>query len=391
VNDATHPELLDRQQIPEDAGPQLPWLAVGFLLTGLGTALLGPILPAVAKHWHLTDAVSGRFFLVKFIGAFLGGISVPRRLRLGIFSGTLFCTLGFAGFAMAPTVLLAAVALLVGGFGLGQIIASTNILAGRRYQQHTGSALASLNFFWSLGAVTTGLLAASLIPRFGLRTPLLGLAGLFLLIGIGGFFAGERNLASTASTPVHHIAKSLAPGSLVIFALLLFLYGGVETCLTSWLTTFSIRFSDHQLVGGQSAVILFWLALTSGRLLATLLLRFIPERILQTVSLATGALCIAALTVAHHSYAISLDCILMGLTLAPFFPATFAILMRKNPPARTAGFILAVSGLGAAFFPWLMGLISTSQGSLRIAMTVPIGLALLMLLLTCLPAHRYRA
>ena len=37
----------------------------------------------------------------------------------------------------------------------------------------TGSALSSLNFFWSLGAVLTGLLAAAVLPRFHLRGPLL--------------------------------------------------------------------------------------------------------------------------------------------------------------------------------------------------------------------------
>jgi fucose permease len=44
--------------------------------------------------------------------------------------------------------------------------------------------------------------------------------------------------------------------------------------------------------------------------------------------------------------------------------------------------ILAVSGLGAALFPWMMGFVSTQSGSLRIAMVVPLGLALALLLLS---------
>jgi MFS transporter, FHS family, glucose/mannose:H+ symporter len=54
--------------------------------------------------------------------------------------------------------------------------------------------------------------------------------------------------------------------------------------------------------------------------------------------------------------------------------------MRKQPPARIAGFILAVSGLGAALFPWMMGVLSTQTGSLRVAMAVPWTLAILLLL-----------
>jgi len=38
--------------------------------------------------------------------------------------------------------------------------------------------------------------------------------------------------------------------------------------------------------------------------------------------------------------------------------------------------------LGAALFPWLMGFVSTQSGSLRVAMAVPLGLALTLLILS---------
>jgi len=63
------------------------------------------------------------------------------------------------------------------------------------------------------------------------------------------------------------------------------------------------------------------------------------------------------------------------------------LLMKRRPTAREAGFILAVSGLGAALFPWLMGFVSTQSGSLRIAMIVPLALALILLLLSVLPGR----
>ena len=77
------------------------------------------------------------------------------------------------------------VGLFVGGYGLGQIITSVNILAGRRFTAHRGSALALLNFSFSLGAMLSALLAAWLLPRFALRGLLEGFAGLFVVGGIG--------------------------------------------------------------------------------------------------------------------------------------------------------------------------------------------------------------
>ncbi|HEX5284767.1 MAG TPA: MFS transporter [Bryocella sp.] len=362
------------------SGPSLPWLAVDFLLAGLGTVLLGPLLPSVAHAWSLTDAQSGLLLLAKFVGAFLGGVTVPRRLGLGIFAGSLLAFGGFTLFALSSSLLPGCAALFVSGIGLGQIIASTNILTGRRYRTHTGSALSSLNFLWSFGAVITGVLVGAFVPRFGLRNPLLCFAALYLVSGMGGaaLNSGSGADVKSESEPPHAIAA----GTIAFFALLLFLYGGLETCLTAWITTFTIRFSDLRLLGGQSGVVLMWASLTGGRALSSIALRHASEQVVQRVGLLLVGITIAVLGWAHHGWILSACCILIGLGLAPFFPATFAVLMRKQPPARTAGFVLAVSGLGAALFPWMMGVLSTQTGSLRIAMTVPWTLAVVLLLLS---------
>ena len=360
-------------------GPTAPWLAAGLLLAGLGTVLLGPILPALSRNWHLTDAQSGILLLAKFIGAFLGGVSVPRRLRLGILSGTLLGCLGFGAFSISIGLVTGTASLFVAGVGIGQIIASTNILAGRRYSHHTGSALSAINFFFSLGAVSTGLLAAALFPRFALRDAILAFAAIFLVVCLGGHLqrAADPGPAATEAP-----TTPLPRPALIHFALLLFLYGGLETCLAAWLTTFAQRYSDAAILDGQTPVVLLFFALTVGRALSSAALRFFSEAIIQRIGLAFSAILVAALATASHGATISLLSILLGLSLAPFFPATFGILMKRAPAAREAGFILAVSGLGAALFSWLMGVVSTHANSLRLAMSIPFGLALAMFLLS---------
>jgi len=414
------------------AGPSIAWLAVGLLLAGLGTVLLGPILPAISLRWHLTDSQTGPLFFAKFVGSFLGGISVPRKLRWGIFSGTILSCLGFATFGLSTGLLTGSLTLFVAGIGLGQIIASTNILAGYRYPRQTGSALSSLNFFFPLGAVATGLIVASFEPRFGLQSLLLWLGAAFLTTGIGGRLGwikpsspNTTNSSQGTTTtpgapgPSHLGTREQKPGenkgagapdlshleigeqkseepqkphpldtpSFLRFALFLFLYGGLETCLAGWLTTYTLRYSDAHLIGGQSAVVLLLAALTTGRALSSIALRFIREITMQRLGLALSFLFIAALSTSHHAASLSLWSILLGLSLAPFFPSTFALLMHRNPTPRTAGFILAVSGLGAAAFPWLMGAVSTHTGSLRTAMSVPMSLALLLLAVSFLKTN----
>ena len=363
------------------AGPSVVWLAIGFLLAGLGTMMLGPLMPTLLRDWRLTDQQGGLLLAAKFVGSFLGGVSVPRRLRLGVLGGMAFACVGFGAFALSVGLVSGAACLFVGGFGLGQIIASTNIVIGRRYREHTGSALASVNFFWSLGAVLCGVIAAAALPRFHLRGPLLTFAGLFLVTGLGGLLNPSREATAAAESPALDAPRLPMP-VLTRFAVLLFLYGGLETCMTGWLTTYTLRFSDVQLLGGQSAIVLLWSALTAGRALSSAALRVMREATLQRMGLGLSSLLIAALVTTRHGPLLSLYCVLLGLSLAPFFPTTFALLMKRRPTVREAGFILAVSGLGAALFPWLMGFVSTQSGSLRVAMAVPLGLSLILLILS---------
>ena len=377
----TRPTTSSPTQQDGVAGPSVVWLAIGFLLAGLGTVMLGPIMPTLLHDWRLTDQQGGLLLAAKFVGSFLGGVSVPRRLRLGVLGGMAFAGAGFGAFALSGGLVSGAACLFVGGFGLGQIIASTNIVIGRRYREHTGSALASVNFFWSLGAVMCGVIAAAALPRFHLRGPLLTFAGFFLVTGLGGFLNPSREAAATAESSAVD-AEPLPMQVLTRFGLLLFLYGGLETCMTGWLTTYTLRFSDVRLMGGQSAIVLLWSALTAGRAVSSAALRVMREATLQRIGLGLSALLIAALVTTRHGPLLSLYCVLLGLSLAPFFPTTFALLMKRRPTAREAGFILAVSGLGAALFPWMMGFVSTQSGSLRVAMVVPLALAVGLLLLS---------
>src|SRR5260370_367265 len=257
----------------------------GLVLAGLGTALLGPILPLLARQWGMVDSQSGLLMMAKFCGAFLGGVTVSSKLRRSLLAGMMAGVVGFGGFAVAPSMSVGCVGLFVGGFGLGQIITSVNILAGRRFTAHRGAALSMLNFSFRLGAMLSALLAAWLLPRVALRGLLEGFAMLFA-VGVVGLIAQMRG---TREVPV--------------------VFG-------------------------------------------------------------------AALGMAHSAVTIAGFAVLLGLSLAPFFPATWALLMAERPTARQAGIVLAVSGLGAAALPWLMGVVSTGAGSLQVALVLPFAAAL---------------
>ncbi|MDW5266278.1 MULTISPECIES: sugar MFS transporter [Acidobacteriaceae] len=359
--------------------PSAGLMHFGFVLTGLGTALLGPILPLLTRQWHLLDAQSGLLLLAQFCGSFTGGVSVSRHLRQSLLTGLSAAAVGFGIFAVAPGLAMACVGLFLGGFGLGQIIASTNILAGRRYTEHRGSALALLNFSWSFGAMLSPLLAAWLLPRFALRGMLECFAVLFMVAALAMTteILGAPEEIGAADTPSN--SKGLGWGVLLYFAGLLFLYGGLETCLSGWLTTYALRYGDKTLAVSEYTTLLLWMALTAGRAGSSVVMLKIGEKTVQRWGLVLAVIFTAGLATAHSAMGIAAFAVLLGFSLAPFFPSTFALLMAEKPAARQAGIVLAVSGLGAAGLPWLMGVVSTRTGSLQVALALPLAAAILLL------------
>src|SRR5258705_3485928 len=96
----------------------------GLVLAGLGTALLGPILPVLAHQWGMLDSQSGLLMMAKFCGAFLGGVAVSGRLRRSLLVGLMAGAAGVGGFAVAASIGVGCGCLLGCGVWLRQITTS---------------------------------------------------------------------------------------------------------------------------------------------------------------------------------------------------------------------------------------------------------------------------
>ena len=368
-------------QVQAETAPGLPFMHAAFVLAGLGTMLLGPILPLLAARWQLLDSQLGALILSQFCGATLGGATTTRKLQRDLLLGLFAAATGFTTFALTPSLLPACIALFVGGFGVGRTIATVNILAGQRYTQNRASALSWLNFSWSFGALLSPLSAAQLASRYSLTSLLLLFASLFLILGVILFLQTRSNqAASVAPTPAG--TGGLRPNLFLYFAALLLIYGGLETCLSAWLTTYAFRYGKSSLILSEYTMVLFLIGLTTGRALAAQLLKRMRDSTLLRASLLLAAILAGALALAHTAALIATAAVLLGICLAPIFPATFAITLATKPTPNQAGMILAASGLGAASLPWLMGIVSTHSGSLQLALILPATAALAMLALT---------
>jgi fucose permease len=316
--------------------------------------------------------------LVQFATSASGALLVRRNLWK-----TLACGYGLFGAGGIGIFLLQQRSLpvfAVFGLGLGLAMTSTNMLVGRRYPKRMGAALAILNFSWSAGAVACPLLVAQFL-RHAASSSAFGLLGLLVIpFALLPVFADQRDFP--APMELGPAAAGLNEAATIIyFALLAFLYVGIEASVGNWMSTYATRATAWNFAGSSLALAVFWAALLLGRAMTAAMLRFMTEIRLYRASVIATLAGISLLLAAHSPRVLLAGSTLTGLALAPLFPLILSLFLEEIGGSRNAGWVFAVAGLGGAVLSWLTGTVSSGTGSLRIGLMVPGSAALLMLAL----------
>jgi FHS family glucose/mannose:H+ symporter-like MFS transporter len=359
-----------------------PLLHIGFAFTGVGTVLLGAILPRVALQWHLRDQDAGLMLFVQFAAAACGALLARRNLWRTLAGGYALAGAGALAIPLlqqqAFPFLLVAFGVL--GLGLGLAMTSTNLLVGKQYTQGRGAALALLNFSWSAGAVACPLLVFRFFSGAAGST-LFGWAGLLLLPFALLPMAAHRSMGPAANATANRAAVPGEARTIVYFALLAFLYVGIEATVGNWISTYASRAASPSLAGGSIAVAIFWAALLLGRGLTPVSLSWLTEPRLYRICMLAVVGGLGLLIEAHGAHAMLAGAALTGMALAPLFPLTISLFLAEIGETRNAGWVFAVAGWGGALFSWLTGLVSGATGSLRLGLLVPGASAVLMTVL----------
>jgi MFS transporter, FHS family, glucose/mannose:H+ symporter len=363
--------------------PPLALLCFGFVLCGIVTVLPGPLLPVLSAHWGLPDVQSGVFFAAEFTASTIAAILSPRRMRWSLPRGFALITIGIfllavAGRAISPT---AGHALALGsfcliGFGIGLSVTATNLLVGSASPEQRARRLSIVNLWWGIGAVACPWMVAAAERWADLRV-LLAVLG-FLSVGVFVLLLPLRE------EPQPPQSKSTLAGDAMIlayFAVLLFLYVGVENTVGGWVTTYTNRFSGMTLAYASISVSLFWLALLLGRSLGSLALKRVPEQAIMIPGLAMALVAVTMLISPHAKIAVLGSIAIAGIGFGPVFPIGVSRMLARVADNRNTGWVFATCAGGGAVLPWLTGLVSTRTGSLRVGFYVPLAALAIILLL----------
>ncbi len=361
-------------------------LFIGFILSGIATTIVGPMLPVFIRKWRLDDGQAGLFPSIQFLASLVGtGVcgawTAWRGYRPSLVAGYAFIGYGLATLN-ASTHANAVVATAAFGLGYGLITPGTNLYVAEAGGARSASLLNLLNFTWGLGAMACSPLIAlalrnnrlsGLLIGYGIFGALLALALLFARFGTEK--QGRSEDSARAASQV------VGRGVTVALAILFLGYVAMETSIGVWSAEYSRRIANGISNLTTLAPMFFYSGLTAGRGLAPLVLLSVSEGSLVLAALSLTAVGTTVLIFSTTLKVTITGVFLAGLGCASIYPIYIAWLSKwyGARAKRIGGLLFALASLGGSGGPWLVGTVSKYSGSLRVGFSVPLLSALLMI------------
>jgi len=351
-----------------------------FVPIGVVTVLLAPLLPTLSARWSLDYSQAGALFTAQYIASTLAvalsGMLVDRwGFRFAIKTGLIVMAASVA-LLLAGSQLLGIICIAGYGAGLGLAVPAANLVVAEVNPQRRSAALNLLNFSWSAGAVACPFLVAAAAKIHRIPMFLGMLAGFLLLVAIGiavmpsSIVEPATKKDATGNTPVIHWTQP----SLLILAILFFLYVGTENAFGGWVASYSKSLGSLSLAMALMTPSFFYFALMLGRWIAPLALRALDEVRLVQVGLLLAFAGMAGLEASRTLLSVAVSASAAGLGLSGVYPITIALLSREFGPtaSRVGSLMFFVANLGGGCLPWMVGFASTRFGTLKAGLAVPL-------------------
>ncbi len=356
-------------------------LHVLFVLVGVATTMIGPLLPTLLRRWDLSDSQAGALFTAQFLLLVFSSVAVSWLLRYFrawhlMSVGFVLCGVGALGFA-APTASFGFAGACLLGLGVGMVNPNANLAAASLRPKNPAAALNLLNFFFSAGAMAAPLvigvfLNRGIAPWFPVMIAVLTLVGAAIAsrLFVADYESVER---LTRVDTIQELAPRRMPFA-VLTMLMLFVYVGIEVSMGGWTPSYLIRATGTSAPIAATAPSAFWGAILASRLLTVILLprlgvlRILAVGICITVA---GTLWMLLVPSANSVFfAIALT----GLGMGPIFPNAVGYFLEHYGKGsdRLTGVLFAAGGVGGSVLPLVIGNLSDSTGNLEFALwTIP--------------------
>ena len=326
--------------------------------------MLGTILPDLSDRFHLSPSQNGTIAFAQALGLIIASLCVGPLLdnegkKVGIVLGLALISIALFALPRSPGfrgILLLVFLLGVGG---GVVVTAANALVSDVSAAHRATALNLVNLFFGLGALATPLVAANLFARKWVRLcyTIASLTVVTLAIEIftkmpGPTGAGRFVLADAA--PV------LARPLLFLIGMFVFLYIGCEVGIWNWLPRHLIAQGIPESRALNILSLGFGLGMLIGRGGVLPVLSHVPAVTVTLFGSVAMAITTFLMLRTNGPTAAFALVFLAGLSMAPVFPTTLAIVGDAFPrmTGTAIGFVITCGWTGLAVSSRIIGLIA---------------------------------
>lgn len=355
---------------------------------GMIAAMLGTILPNLSKRFQLSPKQNGYIASAQAFGLIIASLCVGPLLdtggkKLGLVLGLILICIALFALPRSKGFRNIALLLFLLGMGGGIVVTGGNALVSDVGEAHRAIALNLVNLFFGLGGLMTPFISANLFKQNWVRLcyTVALLTAIALVVQLATKVPGPSSAHSFAFSQAGSV---LGTPMLFLLGLLLFLYVSCEVGIWNWLTRHLIAQGIPESTALNILSLGFALGLLIGRVAVSPVLVHISA---TTVTLA-ASVCMAITTFfmlrASHPKAAGVWVFLAGISMAPVFPTTLAIVgdVFHQMSGTAMGVVITCGWLGLAVSSRIIGAIAGNDPrNLKKALMIIPAFAVLMVVL----------
>ncbi len=370
---------------------------IAIFVYGMISAMLGTILPDLSDRFRLSPRQNGTIAFAQAIGLIIASLGVGPLLdsegkKLGLIIGLALIATALLALPRSSGFRSIVFLLFLLGVGGGIVVTGANALVSDVGEAHRATALNLVNLFFGLGGLATPFIAANLFGRNWVRLcyTIAALTVVSLAIeastkmpaptGAGGFVLADA-------------APVLGRPLLFLLGLFLFLYVSCEVGIWNWLPRHLIAQGIPESRALNILSLGFALGLLIGRVAVSPILIHVPAITVLLFASVVMAISTFLMLRLSNSFTAAAMVFLAGLSMAPVFPTTLAI-VGDNFPRMTGtaiGFVITCGWIGLAVSSRIIGFIAGGDPRrLKRALFVIPASAVLMVVLNLAIQHALR-
>jgi len=331
---------------------------------GMIAAMLGTILPDLSDRFKLSPAQNGTIAFAQALGLIIASVGVGPLLdtqgdKLGLILGLAFIVVALFALPRSKGFRSIVVLLFLLGVGGGIVVTGANALVSGVSEAHRAIALNLVNLFFGLGGLATPFISANLFKRNWVRLcyTVASLTVVTLVIHAATQMPAPSGAAGFV---IADAGPVLGRPLLFLLGAFLFLYISCEVGVWNWLPRHLIAQGIPESRALNILSLGFALGLLVGRVGVSPILIHVPAVEVTLAASVAMAITTFLMLRTEKPLVASVLVFLAGVSMAPVFPATLAIVGNAFPrmTGTAIGFVITCGWAGLAVSSRIIGAIA---------------------------------